>query len=69
MEVYNRYYAKWNKSDRGRQILYDFTFRWNLKIKTKQINPYNKTETELQRTNKWLPEQWAGRKKEIGDGD
>ena len=20
------YYAKWNKSDRGKQILYDFTF-------------------------------------------
>jgi len=35
MEVYNRYYAKWNKSDKGRQILYDFTFRWNLKNQNK----------------------------------
>ena len=26
-----RYYAKWDKSDRERQILYDFTNRWNLK--------------------------------------
>ena len=25
------YYAKWNKSDRERQILYDFTYMWNLK--------------------------------------
>ena len=25
------YYAKWNKSDRERQILYDITYMWNLK--------------------------------------
>ena len=25
------YYAKWNKSDRERQILYDITYTWNLK--------------------------------------
>ena len=28
------YYAKWNKSDRERQIPYDFTYMWNLKNKT-----------------------------------
>ena len=28
------YYAKWNKSDRQRQILYDITYMWNLKNKT-----------------------------------
>ena len=27
------YYAKWNKSDRERQIPYDFTYMWNLKEK------------------------------------
>ena len=26
------YYTKWNKSDRERQILYDITYMWNLKI-------------------------------------
>ena len=26
--------AKWNKSDRERQILYDITYLWNLKKKT-----------------------------------
>ena len=26
------YYAKWNKSDRERQILYDFTCMWTLRI-------------------------------------
>ena len=25
------YYAKWNKSDGDRQILHDFTHRWNMK--------------------------------------
>ena len=30
------YYAKWNKSDSKRKILYDFTYTWNLKIKTKK---------------------------------
>ena len=27
------YYAKWNKSDREKQILYDFTYMWTLKTK------------------------------------
>ena len=25
------YYAKWNKSDKGQQMLYDLTYMWNLK--------------------------------------
>ena len=30
------YYAKWNESDRERQILYDFTYMWKLKNKTNE---------------------------------
>ena len=30
MDELQGYYAKWNKSDRGRQIMYDFTLMWNL---------------------------------------
>ena len=30
------YYAKWNKSDRERQIPYDFTYMWILKNKTNE---------------------------------
>ena len=30
------YYAKLNKADRERQILYIFTYMWNLKIKTNE---------------------------------
>ena len=32
------YYAKWNTSDRERQILYDFTYMWNLKKQNKWAN-------------------------------
>ena len=27
------YYAKWNKSDREKQILYAITYMWNIKLK------------------------------------
>ena len=27
------YHAKWSKSDRGRQISYNITYKWNLKKK------------------------------------
>ena len=30
------YYAKWNKSDRERQITYEFTYMWNLKNEAEQ---------------------------------
>ena len=34
----NGYFLNWNKSDRERQILYDFTYMWNLKIQNKRTN-------------------------------
>ena len=39
--------AKWNKSDRERQILYAITYMWVQKKKNK-TNDYNKTKTESQ---------------------
>ncbi len=36
------HYAKWNKSDRERQILYDFTYMWNLKTKTNEQTKQNR---------------------------
>ena len=39
------HYAKWNKSDRERQILYDITYMWNLK-KPQQTSEYNKKEAD-----------------------
>ena len=32
-------YAKWNKSDRERQILYILIYKWSLKSKTNQTKP------------------------------
>ena len=43
MNVPRGYYAKWNKSDRERQILYDFTSVWNLKDNMKN-------QTKLEQT-------------------
>ena len=36
--------TKWNKPDRERQIAYDITYRWDLKIDTN--NQIYKTETD-----------------------
>ena len=33
-KINSSYYAKWNKSDREREILYDTTYVWNIKHKT-----------------------------------
>ena len=38
MDVPRDYHAKWSKSDRERQILYDITYMWNLKKKKIQLN-------------------------------
>lgn len=43
------YYAKWNKPERERQVLYSITYMWNLSLKNKS------------RIEKWL--QWAGGKR------
>ena len=42
------HYAKWNKSDRERQLLYGLTYMWNLKQnKTKQTTQLTDTENRL----------------------
>ena len=50
------HYAKWNKSDRGRQILYDMTYMWSLKkiqmnlfTKPKQTHRHRKQTYGYQR--------------------
>ena len=34
MDGLGEYYARWNKSDRERQILYDISYMWNIKNTT-----------------------------------
>ena len=36
MDIPRDYHAKWSKSDRERQILYDITYMWNLKHNTNE---------------------------------
>ena len=38
MDGLRGYYARWNKSDRERQILWDFTHMWHLKKQSKWTN-------------------------------
>ena len=45
MDGHGGHYAKWNKSDRERQILYDITYMWNLKT---TASVYNKKEEDSQ---------------------
>jgi len=35
MDGFGGHYAKWSKSDKEKKILYDITYMWNLKNKTK----------------------------------
>ena len=36
------HYAKWNKSDREIQTLYDFTYMWNPKNRTNEYTKQNR---------------------------
>ena len=40
-------YTDWNKSDGERQMLYDFTYMWNLKGKTNEY--VNKKQKQAQK--------------------
>lgn len=42
-----RHYPKGNKSDRGRQIPYDFSYMWNLKNKNKQKNQAHRYREQI----------------------
>ena len=46
MDLFEAYYSKWYKSPRERQILYDITYTWNLKMK--QTSEYNQKKADSQ---------------------
>ena len=48
--------AKWNKSDREREIVYDIIYMWSLK-KYKKTSEYKKrqADSQMQRPNEGLP--------------
>ena len=64
-----RYYAEWNKSERERQIPYDFTHMWNLN-NNKTNKQKNKTKTNLDTENglEVTRREEAGGVSEMGEG-
>ena len=60
------YHTKRSKSERERQIPYDFTYMWNLKYDRNEL--IYETEKDLQklRTDLWLPRQRWVREAWIG---
>ena len=58
MNGLGRYYAKWNKSERDRQILYDFYVESNSHFyveskKTQQTSKYNKIQAYREIKKSW----------------
>ena len=49
MDGLGQHYAKWNKPDRGKQILYNITSMWDLKKKTtnKQMQQYRNRNLDV----------------------
>ena len=56
------------KSDRERQISYDIAHMWNLK-KNGTNEVIYKAESQMQKTNLWLPGSKVGRRDKLGDWD
>ena len=51
MGVFRGYYAKGNKSDRERQIVYDITYMWNLKNNLVNITKKKQTHRHREQTS------------------
>ena len=64
MDGPRRYYAKWNKSDKEKQIRYGFNYIWNKKkknkkvIKSRVLNTENKEEVTDQRGMREERNRW-----------
>ena len=59
MHGLGQYYAKWNKSERERQIQYDLTYMWNLKNKrNKQNRLIDKNKLVFARTGGGVNGRW-----------
>ena len=60
------YHTKQSKSERERQIPYDFTCMWNLKYDRNELMYETEKDSQKLRTDLWLPRQrwvraaWSG---------
>ena len=60
------YHTKWNISERERQTPYAITYMWNLKYDTDQLICETETDSQMQRTDLWLPRGKGGRRDGLG---
>ena len=63
MDIPRDYHAKWSKSDRERQILYDITYMWNLKK-----NDTNELITEQKQTHRFRKQTYGYQRGKVGRG-
>ena len=50
----SRDHAKWSKSERERQILYDITYTWNSKYDINELICKTETDSQSKKTHLWL---------------
>ena len=55
------YHTKRSKSERERQIPYDITYMWNLKYDTNEFIYKTEKDSQIYRTDFWLPRVGVGR--------
>ena len=60
------YHTKQSKSERERQIPYDFTYMWNLKYDRNELIYETEKDSQKLRTDLWLPRQRWVREASIG---
>ena len=64
MDGLRGYCAEWNKSDRERQMPYNFTYMWNLKNKTKKQSKLIDTGNILIVGRREAGKEWVKRGKD-----
>ena len=55
------YHTNESTSERERQMLYDITYMWNLKYNTNEHTSKAETDSQMYRTDLWLPRRARSR--------
>ena len=67
MDGLEEYYAKWNKADRERKILYDITYMWNLKNSTHELRYKVGTDSQTYKNKLIVAKVGGGDKSRVQD--
>ena len=63
MDGSREHHIKWSKSNRGRQILYDITYMWNLRNNTNESIYKTETDSDIEKKLMVTKGESQGRKK------